>query len=64
LIAEVIEQVQPKLVIPMHVFSEQRLAQFLALIEERYPVEWSASPTVTLARETLPQRGALVLPGR
>lgn len=64
LIAEVIEQVGPRLVIPMHVFSEQRLAQFLALIEERYPVAWSASPTVTLSRDALPQRGTLVLPGR
>lgn len=64
LIAEVVDQVQPRLVIPMHVFSEQRLAQFLALIEERYPVEWSASPTVLLSRATLPQRGTLVLPGR
>jgi L-ascorbate metabolism protein UlaG (beta-lactamase superfamily) len=64
LIAEVIEQVQPQLVIPMHVFSEQRLAQFLALIEERYPVEWSAGPTTLLSRATLPQRGTLVLPGR
>jgi L-ascorbate metabolism protein UlaG (beta-lactamase superfamily) len=64
LIAEVIEQVQPKLVIPMHVFSEQRLAQFLALIEERYPVEWSAGATTVLSREALPLRGTLVLPGR
>jgi L-ascorbate metabolism protein UlaG (beta-lactamase superfamily) len=64
LIAEVIDQVGPRLVIPMHVFSEQRLAQFLALIEERYPVEWSAGPTAVLARESLPQRGTLVLPGR
>lgn len=64
LMAEVIDQVAPRLVIPMHVFSEQRLAQFLALIEARYPVEWSAGPAVMLSRDTLPQRGTLVLPGR
>jgi L-ascorbate metabolism protein UlaG (beta-lactamase superfamily) len=61
--AEVVAQIQPSLVIPMHYFSEERLARFLALIDETYPPEWHESPTVVIARDLLSPRRAIVLPG-
>ena len=50
---EVIEQIRPALVIPMHYFSPFTLARFLALVRERYDVVISETPSVTLARATL-----------
>jgi L-ascorbate metabolism protein UlaG (beta-lactamase superfamily) len=61
---EVIEQIKPRLVIPMHYFGQATLERFLAMVGERYPVRHSESPTVVLSRHTLPVRETLVLPGR
>ena len=63
LMVEVIEQIRPALVIPMHYFSPFTLARFLELVRERYHVVISQTPTVTLARATLPWHHVLVLPG-
>jgi L-ascorbate metabolism protein UlaG (beta-lactamase superfamily) len=63
LMVEVIEQIRPALVIPMHYFSPFTLARFLGLVRDRYHVVISEAPTVTLARATLPYRQVLVLPG-
>ncbi len=61
---EVIEQIKPRLVIPMHYFNEGTLGRFLGLLGDRYPVRHSESATVILSRLTLPARETLVLPGR
>ncbi len=61
---EVVEQIKPRLVIPMHFFNYGTLERFLALLGERYPVRRSESPTVILSRMMLPVRETLVLPGR
>jgi L-ascorbate metabolism protein UlaG (beta-lactamase superfamily) len=63
LMVEVIGQIHPALVIPMHYFSPYTLARFLDLMRGNYDVEVSETPTVTLARATLPYRRVLVLPG-
>ncbi len=63
LMIEVIEQIQPALVIPMHYFSSFTLGRFLDLVRDRYDVVVSEIPVVTLARATLPYRQILVLPG-
>ena len=63
LMAEVIDQIRPALVIPMHYFSARTLAGFLERIQERYKVAMSETPTVTLSRTTLPYGEVLVLPG-
>jgi hypothetical protein len=47
----------------MHYFSAFTLAGFLDLVRERYDVVISKTPTVTLARATLPYHQVLVLPG-
>jgi L-ascorbate metabolism protein UlaG (beta-lactamase superfamily) len=58
----VIEQIRPSLVIPMHYFSAQRLAGFLARFEG-WEVRTGESARVVLSRLTLPYRQVLVLPG-
>lgn len=60
---EVVEQIKPKVVIPMHFFSEVTLERFAALFAARYPVRRSESPTVILSRANLPDRQLLLLPG-
>jgi len=63
LMVEVIRQIGPTLVIPMHYFSPQTLARFLKLIEDSYPPLYSETPTVTLSSLKLPYHKVLVLPG-
>ena len=63
LMLEVIDQIGAPLLIPMHYFSQQRLARFLGLLSERYEAVFSDTPTVTLSRLTLPHRKILVFPG-
>ncbi len=61
--ADVVEQVRPSVVIPMHYFGRSVLERFLAELSEEWEVVVSETPSVTLARETLPYRQVLVLPG-
>jgi L-ascorbate metabolism protein UlaG (beta-lactamase superfamily) len=63
LMVEVIDQIQPALVIPMHYFSTYTLAGFLELVRGRYEVVVEEEPTIVLTRTTLPYRQVLVLPG-
>jgi L-ascorbate metabolism protein UlaG (beta-lactamase superfamily) len=63
LMVEVIGQISPTLVIPMHYFSPQTLARFLELIEDSYPPLFSESASVTLSSLKLPYHKVLVLPG-
>ena len=61
---EVIEQIKPPLVIPMHYFGPSVLQRFLARTGDRYPVHVNPSPQVTIARAKLPKSTEiLVLPG-
>lgn len=60
---EVIEQIRPALVIPMHYFSGRILETFLAKTAGRYPVHRNDQSSVVLARGELPKRTEiLVLP--
>ena len=63
LMVEVIEQILPAVIIPMHYFGPSTLSRFLSLIGDRYEVEVADVPTVVLSRHTLPYRKVLVLPG-
>ncbi len=61
---EVIEQIRPQLVLPMHYFGPSTLDRFLRLAEAAgWRIERAASPELLLARATLPVRTVLVLPG-
>ena len=63
LMVEVIQQIQPAVVIPMHYFDFTTLRRFTSLIGDRYEVEIAKTPTVVLTRHTLPYHKILVLPG-
>lgn len=59
----VIGQLKPAVIVPMHWFSEQRLARFLDLMRADYSVQVRAEPSATFSRATLPRRTVMVLPG-
>jgi L-ascorbate metabolism protein UlaG (beta-lactamase superfamily) len=63
LMAEVIDQIRPAVVIPMHYFSAFTLSGFLERLRDRYEVVIKDEPTITLTRATLPYRQVVVLPG-
>lgn len=61
---EVLQQIKPKIVIPMHIFTRATLDKFLTRIVGLYRVENAASRTVVLSRSELPETAEiLVLPG-
>ena len=60
---EVIAQISPAVVIPMHYFDPETLRRFLTLIQGRYEIVAGRSPTVTFSRLDLPYRKVIVLPG-
>jgi L-ascorbate metabolism protein UlaG (beta-lactamase superfamily) len=54
--AKVLDELQPRIVLPMHYFTREVLDQFLALVRDRYVVRESATPTVIVSRTNLPAR--------
>jgi L-ascorbate metabolism protein UlaG (beta-lactamase superfamily) len=63
-VLEVIEQIKPPLVVPMHYFAPSVLRRFLDQANGRYPVRLSPGPHVALSRAMLPKTTEiLVLPG-
>jgi L-ascorbate metabolism protein UlaG (beta-lactamase superfamily) len=62
---EVLKQIDARLAIPMHVFSEFTLSRFLEKMGSIYSVERHPTPTLILSRKLLPrERTLVVLPGR
>ena len=62
--AAVLDQVHPRLVLPMHYFMHDVVDRFTDLVRDRYVVKISASPTLRISRATLPERPTIVvLPG-
>lgn len=61
---EVIDQLQPKLVIPMHFITSSSLERFLSRVRGKFPIEEKATNSVVLSRAILPYKTAImVLPG-
>jgi L-ascorbate metabolism protein UlaG (beta-lactamase superfamily) len=61
---EVIDEIRPALIVPMHYFGPAVLDRFIGRTAGRWPVRESASPHVTLSRDRLPKSPEiLVLPG-
>ncbi|MBI1777034.1 MAG: MBL fold metallo-hydrolase [Proteobacteria bacterium] len=61
---EVIQQIKPKLIIPMHFFGTSTLARFLERIALLHPVKISEVASVVTSRARLPNEPeVLVLPG-
>jgi L-ascorbate metabolism protein UlaG (beta-lactamase superfamily) len=63
-VAAVLDQIHPRLVLPMHYFMRDVVARFIDLVGDRYAVRFSDSPTLRVSRATLPERPTIVvLPG-
>jgi L-ascorbate metabolism protein UlaG (beta-lactamase superfamily) len=61
----VLQQIKPKIAIPMHVFTQATLDKFLARAAEFYTVRWASEPAIALSRAGLPASPEIVvLPGR
>jgi L-ascorbate metabolism protein UlaG (beta-lactamase superfamily) len=61
---ELIEQIHPRMILPMHYFTRENLARFLTLMRERYHVDVRDTPTIEVTRVTLPPRPTVIaLPG-
>lgn len=60
-----VEQVHPRLVLPMHYFSEINLNRFLSFMREKnFTVEVKDHPTIEVSRATLPSQPMVIaLPG-
>ena len=59
-----IDQIKPKVVIPMHYWGYGSLDRFIALFAKNYPVKRHDGATVVFTRETLPDKQLLVLDPR
>jgi L-ascorbate metabolism protein UlaG (beta-lactamase superfamily) len=52
---EVVQQIKPKIVIPMHIFTRATLDKFLTRIGDLYRVRYLTSSTIVLSRADLPE---------
>ncbi len=60
----VLKSLRARMIIPMHYFSANTLAGFLARLDETFPIKTHASKTITISEETLPKVSTIVvLPG-
>jgi len=58
---EVLQQIKPKIVIPMHIFSRATLEKFLTRIGDLYTVRHAPSSAIRLARSQLPEKPELIV---
>ena len=56
----VVEQIHPRVVLPMHYFTLDRLRSFLELMRGDYAIEMHEGPTVIFSRATLPIRPTVI----
>jgi len=62
--AAVVDQLQPRVVLPMHYFTRDVLMRFLDLERRKYAIDIRDSPVLDLSRTTLPpQPTVIALPG-
>ena len=62
---EVLGQLSPRVVIPMHFFGQHTLERFIKIGSDRYVIDRREQPSAVFSRETLPEKPTMVvLPGR
>jgi L-ascorbate metabolism protein UlaG (beta-lactamase superfamily) len=60
----VIEQMHPRIVLPMHYFGMETLARFLDMMRDTYAIDIRHDPTIEVSRMTLPDQPTVIaLPG-
>jgi len=60
-ILEVIDQIKPQLIIPIHYFGPTQLQNFLNRMGDRYPVRNGEDPHIVLSRATLPKKPEILV---
>jgi L-ascorbate metabolism protein UlaG (beta-lactamase superfamily) len=60
-IIEVIDQIKPRLILPVHYFGPSQLERFLERTNNRFPIRRSEDPHIVLSRATLPQTTEIVV---
>lgn len=61
---EVLAAMNPRLIVPMHYFTENTLQRFLEVARKRYPVRRLDVPTMVVSKDALPLKTeVVVLPG-
>ena len=63
LMVEVVNQISPSIVIPMHYFSRLGLERFAGLMRGRYETIYSKTPTIVFSRLRLPYRKIVIPAG-
>jgi L-ascorbate metabolism protein UlaG (beta-lactamase superfamily) len=58
---EVLLQIKPKIIIPMHIFTRTTLDRFLTRIDGLYVVRNASSRTVVLSRSELPEKAEILI---
>jgi L-ascorbate metabolism protein UlaG (beta-lactamase superfamily) len=62
---EVLGQLSPRVIIPMHFFGQHTLEKFISIGSDKYTIDRREKPVAVFSRETLPERPTMVvLPGR
>jgi L-ascorbate metabolism protein UlaG (beta-lactamase superfamily) len=62
---EVLGQLSPRVVIPMHFFGQHTLEKFIRIGSERYEIDRREKPVAEFSRDSLPMKPTMVvLPGR
>jgi L-ascorbate metabolism protein UlaG (beta-lactamase superfamily) len=62
--ATVVEQLQPRVVLPMHYFTRDLLMRFLDLERGKYAIDIRNNPMLDISRESLPPVPTVIaLPG-
>ena len=60
----VLEQIQPRVVLPMHYFARSVLDRFIALEHDRFDAEIRTSASLRISRQTMPVQPTIIaLPG-
>jgi hypothetical protein len=60
----VLEQIHPRVVLPMHYFTADNLAHFLDRMRDTYAIEVRHDPTIEFSHATLPDKPTVIaLPG-
>jgi len=60
----VLDQLHPRLVLPMHYYTHDVVERFIDLVRDGYAVRFHDTPTMVISRATLPERPTIeVLPG-
>ena len=63
-VAAVLDQIHPRLVLPMHYFMRDVVERFAELVKDRYAVRLNDLSSLQISRATLPERPTMVvLPG-